>query len=110
MIKFLAQEVMKWLNMFPPKGRMSSSYSPHAIMTGYLVDYKKHCTIPFGSYVQAVHETNPTNTMAPCTLDAIYLQALDTIQKGYELMNLKMAKTFTSCKVVEIPIIQDVVA
>ena len=72
------------------------------------VDYTKHCKIPFGIYVQAIHETNPTNTMAPHTLDAIYLRALDTVQGGYELMNLKTGKPFTRCMVFEVPILQEV--
>ena len=42
----------------------------------------------FVSYVQAIHETNPTNTTTPRTLNVIYLQALDTLQDGFEVTDL----------------------
>ena len=77
MIKAAAREVLKWLNMFLPKGGISSIYSPRAIVLGKLIDYKKYCIISFGSYVQVLQENNPTNIEAPRTIDAIYLQALD---------------------------------
>ena len=51
MIKAAAREAVKWLNMFLPKGRVSHIYSPRAIVLGKPIEYQKHCTISFGSYV-----------------------------------------------------------
>ena len=42
----------------------------------------------FRSYGKAIHETNPTNKTTPKTLGVIYLQTLDTLQGGFEVMNL----------------------
>ena len=57
--------------MFPPKGRVSNTYIPRAVLTTKPEDYKKYCKMSFGSYVQAVYETNPTNTTTPRTLGVI---------------------------------------
>ena len=49
MVIFLSQECARWLNMFPPKGRVSSYHSPQAIVNGKIIDYNKHCKFEFGS-------------------------------------------------------------
>ena len=41
-----------WLNFFPPKGGVSTTLSPQAIVTGLTPDCMKHCRIPFGGYAQ----------------------------------------------------------
>jgi hypothetical protein len=41
-----------WLNMLPPTDRASDSLSPTGLIVGLKLDYKKHCQIEFGSYVQ----------------------------------------------------------
>ena len=71
------------------------SDSVHLILNQMNLDYNKHCFIPFGTYVQANHETNPTNTNAPRTLDAIYLHPTDNIQGGHELMDLNSGRIIT---------------
>ena len=88
MIRYLAMVCTTKLNFFPVKGGVSQYYSPRMIMNQTNLDYNKHCVVPFGTYVQANHETNPTNTNAPRTLDAIYLHPTDNIQGGHELMDL----------------------
>ena len=65
------------------------------IVTGKDVDYEKQCKTAFGAYVQALHETNPTNTMAPRTIWCIYLRFLDSNDSGYELLNLVTNKVIT---------------
>ena len=90
-----ASEAVKWLNAFPPSGGISTTYSPHAIITGKPVDYNKHCNIRFGSYVQAVTQNEPTNTPKERTIDGIFLRTLNNIQGGYEVMSLKTGKPVT---------------
>ena len=45
-------------------------YSPYEIITGLKMDFKKHCKLDFGEYVEVHDEPNPTNGMkfrtAPC--------------------------------------------
>ena len=43
-----ASEAVKWLNTFPPKGGISTTYSPRAIITGRPVDYNKHVESDLG--------------------------------------------------------------
>ena len=73
MIRYLAMETARKLNYFPVKGGVSTYYSPRMIMHQERLEFKKHCAVPFGAFVQASHETEPTNTQAERTIDAIYL-------------------------------------
>ena len=72
MVKYGAMECVRWLNTFPPKGGISEQYSPRIIMAGKALDYNKHCSTAFGTYVQASQENNPTNTTAPRTIGCIF--------------------------------------
>ena len=65
MIQFLVAESAPKLNLFPAKHGISSYYSPMAIVKNNRLDYSKHCLIPFGTYVQAHNEPDPTNMEAP---------------------------------------------
>ena len=87
MIKILAMESTNKLNFFPPKGGVSKYYSPRMILTGDALDYNRHCSIPFGTYVQAHNENNPTNTMAARALDCIYLRPIYNQQEFYTLVH-----------------------
>ena len=51
MLVEMANNCALWINMFPPKGGIGS-VSPRTLITGIKLDYKKHCQLPFGSYVQ----------------------------------------------------------
>jgi hypothetical protein len=68
------------------------------------LDYIKDCTVPFGAYVQANHETVRTNSNVTRTLDAIYLQPAQNQQGGHELMDLNSGKFITQNIVHEIPV------
>ena len=74
--------------MFPPKCRVSKKYTPREILTAKPVGYKKDFKISFGSYGQEINKTNRKNTTTPRTLGVIYLRALDTLQGGFEVINL----------------------
>ena len=100
MIIHAVTNAVKWLNTFPPKGGISTTYSPRTIITGRQIDFKNHCTISFGSYVQAVADNDPTNTPRERTIDAVFLRALDNVQGGYEVLNLKTGKSITRHRVI----------
>ena len=97
------------LNLVPVKGGISPYYSPRAILGAPVLDYNKHCTIPFGAYVQAKHESEPTNDNTAHTIDCIYLRPCTNLQGGHELMDLNSGRVITRCKVTEIPITKDVI-
>ena len=105
-----ATNAVKWLNTFHPQGGISTTYSPRTIITGRQIDFKSHCTSPFGSYVQAVTENAPrTNTPQERTIDAIFLRTLDNIQGGFEVLNLKTGHALTRHRVIELPVTEDVI-
>ena len=80
-----------WLNMFPPKGGIGS-VSPRTLITGIKLDYKKHCQMPFGSYVQVHKEPIPTNSPEACTIGEFTLGPTGNLQGGYKILNLQKGK------------------
>jgi hypothetical protein len=93
MAKILTMEYAKKLNFFPPSGGISPYYSPRMTMHQQSLDYEKHCSIPFGTYVQAHTEPDPKNTQHPRTLDCIYLRYVDDNQGGHHLLDLRTGHT-----------------
>jgi hypothetical protein len=69
LIKEMVTVCVFWLNMFPPNNGISPTLSPRAMMTGFTLDYAKHCRPEFGSYV-LTHEDHD-NSMQSCTTGAI---------------------------------------
>ena len=58
----LAKNVVIFLNNFPPKSGLSKIYSPHKIMTGKAVDWKKIYKFNFVAYVKVHEDRNVTIT------------------------------------------------
>jgi hypothetical protein len=104
LIRYLVQTQASQLNLFPAKGGISPYYSPRTIHGLPTLDYVKHCTVPFGAYVQANHETNQTNSNASQTIDSIYLRPVNTMQGGHELYNLYSGRVITKARVTQIPV------
>ena len=74
------------------------------IMDQMNLDYTKHCTTPFGAYVQANHESNPHNTNMLRTRDGIYLRRNHNFKGGHEVMDLNTGHVIPCRKVTEIPV------
>jgi len=98
-----------WINAFPPSGGVSSHLSPRNIMTGIQFNYKKHCQLQFGSYVQAHQEPSPTNTQAACTVGAICLGPTGNIQASYYFLNLHTGERITQRRWTLLPMPQEVI-
>jgi hypothetical protein len=98
-----------WINTFPPKGSVSTNLSPRNIMTGIQFDYNKHCQLPFGSYVQAHQEPNPTNTQAARTVGAICLGPASNILGSYKFLNLITSRRITCRRWTALPMPQEVI-
>jgi hypothetical protein len=79
-----------WLNAFPHKLGISQTLSPRAIITGLGVDYKEHCRIQFGQYVQT-HEKHD-NSMTSRTIGALALRPTGNQQGGYYFYSLLSGK------------------
>jgi Reverse transcriptase (RNA-dependent DNA polymerase) len=99
-----------WINAFPPKGGVSSHISPRGILTGTQFDYKKHCKLPFGSYVQAHEEPSPTNTQAARTVGAISLGPTGNLQGSYKFLNLRTGRLITRRTWTSLPMPDEVIA
>mgnify|MGYP000624175845 CR=1 FL=1 len=57
----MGERATRTLNYFPAKQGVSTTYSPHAIMTRNNLKYDDLKT-PFGTYVQANKDTKPHNS------------------------------------------------
>jgi len=60
------------------------------IITRSTIDYKKHCTLQFGTYVQ-VHEPH-NNSLLPRTTGVIALRPSGNMQGGYYFISLTSSK------------------
>jgi hypothetical protein len=92
LIRYLVTMQASQLNLFPAKGGILPYYSPRTILGLPVLDYEKHCAVPFGAYIQANHETNQTNSNAARTIDAIFLCPAINMQGGHELYDLNSRK------------------
>jgi hypothetical protein len=82
-----------WVNLFPLKGKISSTLSPQAIVTGLTPNAEKHCRIPFGAYTQVhANNTQSNSTMISRTVGAISLGPTGNLQGTYKFMSLLTGK------------------
>jgi hypothetical protein len=101
---------VKMLNYFPPKGGISTHLSPKTIISGEVLDYKKHLCLPFGQYCQVHEEETPRNSQAARTKAAISLGPSGNLQGGYRFMALDTGKKITRRNWDVIPITELVIA
>ena len=99
MLKYLEMMCTEKLNILSADGGVSKYLSPHVIMTKCGLDFEKHFHVPFGDFVQANKENDPTNTNAPQTIDVIYLRPMSNKQNGHELMNPATRQVITQKRV-----------
>jgi hypothetical protein len=85
---------VKLLNYFPVKGGVSEIYSPKAIMSGEVLDFKK-ISLPFGSYCQVHEEKLPCNSLVGRTLGAISLGPSGNAQGSHRFFTLNMSRVIT---------------
>jgi hypothetical protein len=107
MIIELVKGSVSWLNMFPANDGISTMHSPRTIITGLQVDYKHHCRIEVGSYVQT-HEQHD-NTMRTRTIGAIALRPNGNSQGGYYFLSLSTGRRIDRQNWTELPMPNDVV-
>jgi hypothetical protein len=90
-IKFI-YFVILWLNAFPVKTGISSCFSPRDLLVRWKLDYKKHCRVLPGSYCKVHDEPSPSNTMVPCTHEAIALKLTANLQGSVKFYCLKTGR------------------
>ena len=88
----LLQFVTMWLNAFPWKSGVSTCLSPRALVNRHKLNAKKHCWTLFGVYCKVHNEPEVTNTMMPCTHEAIFLRPMGKLQGSYKFLCLERRK------------------
>ena len=105
MIQILVMEVTKKLNYFPPKGGVSTYYSPRMILHQSNLNYNTHFKFEFGQFVQATDDNPITkNTPQSRTIDCIYLRNTPTQQGGHQLLDLTTRRLITRHALTTVPI------
>ena len=79
--------VTKLLNFFPVKRGISDQYSPKAIMSGEIINYRQYCLL-FALYCQVHEEDLPRNSMDPRTQGASSLRPSTNCQGAQKFYNL----------------------
>ena len=82
----LIYNVVFFLNGFPWTQGISQDISPLEIVTGYKLDFQRHCQLIFGEYAQVREET--TNTLKKRTTGAIFMRLLGNAQASLRFYNL----------------------
>ena len=90
----LAKHVMMFLNAFPPMSGISKTYSPHTIMTGKSLDWKKSCKLHFGAYEQLHKDRNVTKTLEDSTHREICVGTTGNLQGTYNLFSPRSEKNY----------------
>jgi hypothetical protein len=95
-----------WLNTFPHRSGISQTMSPCNIVTGLDVDYKKHCRIEFGQYVQT-HEKHD-NSMVSRAVGALALRPTSNQQGGCYFYSLLSGRRLHRTHWTELPMPDEV--
>ena len=88
--------------MFPAKGG-PTNVSLRTLMTGIKLDYNKHCSLPFKSYVQVHNEPSPINSPTARTMGEITLDPTGNLPGGYKFLNLRTGKKITRRNCTHLP-------
>jgi hypothetical protein len=81
-----------WLNTFPVKTGISSTYLPQEILVRWQLDYKKLCRVLLGTYCKVHDEPDPSNSMVGRTHKGITLGPMGNIQGSVNFLCLNMGR------------------
>ena len=102
---------VRMLNFFfPTRGGISDSFSPKTIMSGEVLDYKKHLRLQIGQYCQVHEEELPRNSQVARIKGALSLGSSGHLQGGFKLMALNTEKKITRRNLDAIPMLDLVIA
>ncbi len=102
-IVFLLRFVVMWLNAFPSGSGVSTEFSPREIVSGLRMDYRKHCRVRWGAYVEASQDPDITNTMNDRTVPCIALGPTGNIQGSVSCYNLQTKQVVTRRTIQPLP-------
>ena len=96
-----------WLNSFPVVNGIAGGMSPRMIMTGQIIDYKKHCKFQFGQYV-LTHKGHD-NSMNPQTIGAIVLQPTGNTQGSSYFLSISTGCVINHLFATPLPMPEEVI-
>jgi hypothetical protein len=90
-----------WINAFPHKYGISKTITPRMIITARHIDYKIHCRIEFGQYVQTHEKHN--NNMESQNVGALAMRHTYNAQGGYYFYSLATGMRLNRTHWTELP-------
>jgi hypothetical protein len=96
-----------WLDIFPPKDKISRNINPRELITGVKIDYNKHIQAEFGEYLQ-FHEDHD-NTMHTQTTGAIATKPTGNAQGGHWFYSLSTGRMLDRRRWTPLPTPSDVI-
>ena len=99
----LTKHAVMFLNAFPPKSRLSKTYTPRTIMTGKALNWKKIRKLHFGAYVKVHEYRNVANMLEEQTQRSICLRPTGNLQVTYNFFLLRSGKKMTRGQFTEVP-------
>ena len=103
----MAKTAVFWLKAFPVLGGASGNLSPHTILTGQKVDYKRHCRFQFGEYTQT-HEEHD-NSMNPRTVGALALHPVGNGQGSFYFLSISLGRVLNRLHATALPMPDDII-
>ena len=103
----MAKASVFWLNSLPQKNGLDSELSPWTIVSGQMLDFKRHCRFQFGEYVQTHEEHN--NSMSPRTVGALSLRPTGNAQGSYYFLSLSTGRVLNRLRGIALPMPDDVI-
>jgi len=108
MLSHLVSHIVKLINMFPAQNGLSSTLSPHTIISGAPTPLYKDFNLEFGAYVQAHEAPTVTNTTSSRTTGAIALSPSND-HGGWYFLSLASGKRIHRYSWTPLPIPMDVI-
>jgi hypothetical protein len=102
--------IVLWLNAFPVKSGISSTFSPCKLLVRWKLDYKKHCRVLSGTYCEVHNKPSPSKTMSPCMHEAIALGPTGNLQDSVKLYFLDTGRVLKRCLFTPIPMPDRIIA
>ena len=93
-----------WVNALPVKNGVSNKHSPLVIVVHTNMIWKKHFKVVLGAYCEIHNETGPSNSMVPCTHQAIALGPTSNLQVTHKLLCLNTGNVLKRRNFTEYPI------
>ena len=70
-----------WFHALPHNDTISTTMSPHEIITGMTLDYNRHCKHQYGDYVHTHEQHN--STISPRKIGTIAMRPTSNDQGGH---------------------------